>query len=176
MVARVVDALLATPARPIVVVTGHDASHVRQALGARSIQLVHNPDFADGLSTSLRAGLKALGPAVEGALVCLGDMPWVSPAALERLLAEFNPAEGRAICVPCYGGKRGNPVLWSSRYFPEMERLVGDVGARELLDLHAEAVALVALDEPGVTLDVDTREMLEALDGPGPGKAGGSDA
>jgi molybdenum cofactor cytidylyltransferase len=163
MVAHVVDAALASQARPVVVVTGNEAERVAAALGDRPVQRVHNADFAAGISGSLKAGLKALGDEVDGALVCLADMPLLGAATLDRLIAAFNPVEGRAICVPTWNGKRGNPVLWSRRFFPEMAELAGDVGARHLIGEHAELVCEVAMADDAVLLDIDTPEALASL-------------
>ena len=163
MVARTVDALHASAATDIVVVTGHQADAVRQVLADRAVAFVHNPDYAGGLSTSLKAGLAALPEDADGVLVCLGDMPLVGPAHLDKLIAAFNPVEGRLICVPTHDGKRGNPVLWARRFFAEMAGLSGDVGARGLLERHADAICEVAMSDAGVLLDVDTPAALDAL-------------
>jgi len=162
MIARVVAAVLATRARPVVVVTGHDAASVRGALSGQEVTFVHNPRYAEGMSTSLRAGIKGIGD-VDGALICLGDMPRIRPADLEALLCAFAPDGGRPIVVPTWQGRRGNPVLFAARYFPEMCALTGDVGARVVLEKHATAVCSVAMSDHGVTLDVDTVEALAAL-------------
>ncbi|MEE8247676.1 MAG: molybdopterin-binding/glycosyltransferase family 2 protein [Alphaproteobacteria bacterium] len=167
MVARVVDAVLASPARPVIVVTGHQEAKLRDTLEGREVRFVHNPDYAEGLSTSLKRGVAALGPEVDGVLVCLGDMPRVAPVHLERLIAAFGPAEGRAICVPTRDGKRGNPVLWGAEFFDEMKELAGDVGARHLIGEHPEALHEVAMDDEAVLVDVDTPEALIALDSGG---------
>ena len=124
---------------------------------------MHNPDFAQGLSTSLKRGIAALPADLDGVLVCLGDMPLISGRHLDRLIAAFNPLEGRAIVVPTRRGKRGNPVLWSTRFFPEMSALAGDVGARHLIGEHAELVAEVEMDDDAIFVDIDTPEALEAL-------------
>jgi molybdenum cofactor cytidylyltransferase len=165
MVARAVDALIASAATDIVVVTGHQADQVRAVLAGRAVAFVHNPEFAGGLSTSVKAGIAALPEDADGALVCLGDMPLVGPAHLDRLIAAFNPLEGRLICVPTYDGQRGNPVLWARQLFGEMAGLSGDVGARGLLERHADAVCEVAMNDAGVLLDVDTPAALSALAG-----------
>jgi molybdenum cofactor cytidylyltransferase len=163
MVVRAVDALLATPARPVLVVVGHQAAEVRAALAGRPVTFVDNPDYAEGLSTSLRAGVAALGD-VDGVIVGLGDMPWVRAEHVRALLAAFDPAGGRSICVPVHEGKRGNPVLLGARHFPAVHRLRGDVGARALIEQHADEVCAVPVADGGVTLDVDTREALAALE------------
>ena len=163
MIAGVVDAILATRARPVIVVTGHEGERVRAALAGREVTFVHNPRYAEGMSTSLRAGLGQLGDDLDGALVCLADMPRVRPAHLEALLGAFDPDDGRALCVPTWERRRGNPVLFAARYFPEMCLVEGDVGARALLEKHADTVCYVPMDDRGVTVDVDTPEALEAL-------------
>jgi molybdenum cofactor cytidylyltransferase len=160
MVTRAVDAALASQADPVIVVVGHDAPKVREALGARTVRVVENPDFADGLSTSVRAGLAALPSDVDGALFMLGDMPRVTAVHLDRLIAAFNPAEGRAICMPTFRAKRGNPVLWASRFFPELATLSGDAGARGLIGQHSDQLCEVEMADGGVLLDVDTPEAL----------------
>ena len=128
MVARAVEAALASRARPVIVVTGHDSARLRAAIGDRPVTVIENPAFASGMASSLKAGITALPAEIDGALVCLADMPRVGPQTLDRLIAAFNPLEGRAICVPSWDGKRGNPVLWAKRFFPEMASLAGDTG------------------------------------------------
>jgi molybdenum cofactor cytidylyltransferase len=163
MVARVVDNVLASRARPVVVVTGHQQDEVRAALKGRSVLYAHNPHFADGLSSSLRTGLAALPANTDGALVVLGDMPLVAGAMLDRLIEAFDPEEGRAIVLPTFNGKQGNPMLWARRFFPAMAALSGDVGARHLAAENAEATSEVEMGDDAVLRDFDTPEALETL-------------
>lgn len=165
MVARVVDAALASSARPVVVVTGHQAEAVRAALAGRDVTFVHNPDFATGLASSLRQGLGALPADCDGALVAQGDMPRLTADHFERLVAAFSPVEGRAIIVPTWAGKRGNPVLWAARFFPEMKAVAGDVGAKHLIGEHADVVREVESPDDAVLLDVDTPDVLARVRG-----------
>lgn len=162
MVAQVAEAVAASSATPVVVVTGHEDERVRSVLAGREVVFVHNPDYAEGLSTSLRRGLAALPAEVDGAVICLGDMPTVTAAHIDRLIAAFAPASGKTICVPTHDGKRGNPVLWGRRHFREMIELAGDVGARHLIGQHADAVAEVPMEDAAVLLDLDTPEALAA--------------
>jgi molybdenum cofactor cytidylyltransferase len=166
MIARIADAVLASSAGPVVVVTGFEPKRVRAALAGRELTIVHNQDYADGLSTSLKCALKALDHevdgAVDGAVVCLGDMPGVSAAHIDKLIAAFDPVEGRGICVPTFNGKRGNPVLWDRRYFSGIAEVAGDVGARHLIGEHADAVCEVAMGDDGVLTDLDTPAALAA--------------
>jgi molybdenum cofactor cytidylyltransferase len=167
LIARVVDTALASPARPVCVVTGHDAGALRAALSGREVVFAHNPAPEAGLASSLRAGLAALPAGLDGVLVCLGDMPWVRPAHLAALLAAFAAPE-RPICVPRFEGRRGNPVLWPARHFGAMAALAGDAGARGLLDAHAAEVCYVPVADAGVTRDVDTPADLPAARGAPP--------
>jgi molybdenum cofactor cytidylyltransferase len=163
MVARVVDHLLASKVRPILVVTGHRAPEIRQALAGRNVRFVQAEHHADGLAESLKAGLQALPEEAVAALICLGDMPLVQGAAIDRIVAAYDPDEGRRIVVPTYEGAFGNPVLWDRIFMPEMMALTGDTGARALLKRHPEAVAEVPMDDDSVLRDFDTPESLEAL-------------
>ena len=163
MVTRAADAALDSGVDPVIVVTGHEHEQVEAALTGRAVQIIHNPDFAEGMSTSLRAGLSALPGDTGAAVICLGDMPHIDAGLISRLVEAFDPAAGRAICVPTYKGKRGNPVLWSARYFGEMRRLAGDVGARHLIGEHSDAVHEVECGDAAVTFDVDTPEALKSL-------------
>ena len=163
MVVRTAQRLLSSRARPIVAVLGNQAEAVDAALGRLPVERVGNPSYAEGLSTSLKRGLAALPPGIDGVIVCLGDMPLVAGRDLDRLIAAFNPLEGRAIVVPTRRGKRGNPVLWARRFFPEMTELAGDVGAKHLIGEHAELVAEVEMDSDSVLVDIDTPDALAEL-------------
>ncbi|HMU39263.1 MAG TPA: molybdopterin-binding/glycosyltransferase family 2 protein [Pseudomonadota bacterium] len=160
LVAHIVDELLKTNVRPIVVVTGHQAEQVAAAMSGRSVVLVHNPDFANGLSTSLQKGVTKLGSSIEGALFCLGDMPFVRAEHVESLVAAFEPSDGREVIVPTFDGKRGNPVLFSARFFPAIRELQGDKGAKDLIVAAQSAVCMVPLRDDGVLRDIDTQESL----------------
>lgn len=168
VICRVVAAALASHLRPVVVVTGHEAEEVRAALADlvrdHDIRFVHNPDYAEGMSTSLRAGLAALPEEIGGAAILLGDMPRVAADLVDRLAAAISPEQGALIAVPVREGRRGNPVLWSRRFFAELAAISGDTGARHLIGEHGDAVAEVAVDDEAAFIDIDTREELEAAD------------
>jgi molybdenum cofactor cytidylyltransferase len=160
LVRSTVRAVLKSRARPVIVVTGHEAKGVAEALAGLDVTIVHNPNFADGLSTSLKAGIKALPPGIDGAVLTLGDMPGISGTHIDRLIAGFSPKEGRSIVVPVHQAKRGNPVLFSSAILPEMAEIEGDTGARHIIGQHAEDVAEVDLGTDAIFVDVDTIEAL----------------
>jgi molybdenum cofactor cytidylyltransferase len=160
MVRRVAGTVLASTAAPVVAVIGHERDRVRAALGGLKLRCIYNPDYTAGISTSLKRGLAALPDDIDGVVICLGDMPRLEAAAIDRLIAAFNPSEGRAIVVPTTRGKRGNPVLWGKRFFAEMQEIAGDVGARHLIGAYPEAVAEVEIAGDGTLLDIDTPEAL----------------
>jgi molybdenum cofactor cytidylyltransferase len=158
-----VEQALASHARPVIVVTGHQREQVEAALAGLAVTFVHNPDYADGMSTSVKAGIAAVPADADGAIVCLGDMPQVDATLIDRLLAAFDPEKGALAVVPTTDGKRGNPVVWSRRFFPELTALGGDVGARHLIASYPEAVAEVAVAGRGALVDVDTPDALKEL-------------
>jgi molybdenum cofactor cytidylyltransferase len=151
-----VEAALKSDADPVVVVLGHRPDDVSAVLPAEVIT-VNNPDFAGGLSTSLAVGIGALPEGTSGAAVLLGDMPGVGPELVNRLIAAWLPGK---ICVPMHGGQRGNPVLWDACFFPEIQTLSGDRGARGLLLGQSHAIIEVPADA-SVLRDVDTPQDLD---------------
>ncbi|WP_043363926.1 NTP transferase domain-containing protein [Belnapia sp. F-4-1] len=165
MVARVVDNALASRARPVVVVTGYEHERVEAALAGRAVILAHAEDYAEGLSASLKAGLAALPKDIDGVVICLGDMPLVAGPMIDRLLAAFDPEEGRAIVMPTFRGKQGNPMLWAMEFLPEMMTISGDVGARHLAGKHADRVAEVEMADDAVLRDFDTTDALKKAPG-----------
>lgn len=163
IVRHVAEAALASQARPVVVVTGHQADDVRQALRGLDVAFVDNADYAAGISTSVKAGIAALSLRADGAVIVLGDMPELTGAQIDRLIAAFAPKEGRSIVVPVRNGRRGNPVLWAARYFDDMRAITGDAGAKHLLGAHGDQITEVDLASDSVLADIDTPEALEAL-------------
>ncbi len=161
IVARVAGAAIASGANPVVAVTGFDAARIAAALEGQNVAVAHNPAFAEGLSGSLRTGLKALPADCDGTLVLLGDMPAIDGSVLDALMAAFAATD--AICVPVYRGQRGNPILWGATYFAEMMTLTGDVGAKHLLARHEDRVIDVPVASSGIFADVDTPADLARL-------------
>ncbi|MEJ0013253.1 MAG: molybdopterin-binding/glycosyltransferase family 2 protein [Bauldia sp.] len=155
------EAAVGSGAASLTVVTGYAPQEVEAALAGLDVARVHNPDFAGGLSTSLRAGLASLFDDVDAAVVLLADMPAVTSATVDRLIEAFRPG---GIVVPSFAGQRGNPVVWSRRFFPELMAVTGDTGGRRLIEAHRDAVVEIELGAD-IALDVDTPEALAALGG-----------
>jgi len=160
LVRIVVDEAVASHAKPVIVVVGHERGEVEKALAGLPVQFVHNPDFAQGLGTSLKAGIAAVPAEADGAIACLADMPQVDASLLNRLIAAFDPDRGALIVMPTAEGRRGNPVLWSRRFFPDLMAIEGDVGARHFIGRYSEAAVEVPLEGKAALVDVDTPEAL----------------
>jgi molybdenum cofactor cytidylyltransferase len=163
LVRIVAEQALASAARPVIVVTGHEREKVEAALAGLPVSFAHNPHYADGLGGSLKTGIAAIPAEVDAAVVCLGDMPQVDAALIDGLIAAFDPDRGALVIVPSSDGRRGNPVLWSRRFFPDLMAVEGDIGARNLIARYAEAVTEVPVTGTAALVDVDTPESLASV-------------
>ncbi|WP_337660519.1 nucleotidyltransferase family protein [Anderseniella sp. Alg231-50] len=157
MVRGVVEAALAADLEPVIVVTGHEADDVRQALSGLDVDFAHNADFATGQAGSLKTGIAAVPQACTGAMILLADMPAVNVAIINRLVGEF--ADEACIVVPRHEGKRGNPVILGRGTFAGLEKTSGDRGARNLLA--GDNVRMIDIDTDAVLRDFDTPESLQ---------------
>lgn len=158
VVRRAVETVLAAGFDPVVIVTGDPAAGVLAALKGLPVRPVHNPDANLGMSSSIAAGVRAVG-VVDGVAIVLGDMPWLTLADIAALRDAF-VASRDGVCVPVAGGRRGNPVIWPARLLDDLLRLTGDTGARGLLERFSEAVREVPVEGTGVLRDVDVPEDL----------------
>jgi molybdenum cofactor cytidylyltransferase len=157
------EAVKASRAGPIVTVIGHDATKVSVALLGIDTHMVYNPDYAEGMATSLKAGIAAVPDTSAGALILLGDMPHVTAEIINRLLAAFADNPMAKAVVPMVAGQRGNPILIGRTLFADVMTLDGDRGARKLLDAAGDSVIEVSIDDAAVLTDVDTPEALADL-------------
>jgi molybdenum cofactor cytidylyltransferase len=161
VVRHVVETALASRVSPVVVVTGYCAAAVAATLSGLPIETIENRAFAKGLSESLKCGVRNVPADCEGAVILLGDMPFVRPALIDALVEAFDPAR-RAICVPVRNGRRGNPVLWGRAFFPELLALEGDAGGKRLMTLHEDVLCELDAGDDGPLIDIDTPEDLKA--------------
>ena len=165
---RMLDRILATLKEAgidrVVVVLGDHASEIRNAVRIPPATVVENPDFADGMASSLRAGVRASGPRSKTVMVVLADQPFVSPDTLRRLVRRAEGDDG-SIFIPTYKGVWGNPVLFDTRLAPEVERIGGDVGCRAMFPNHAGEIREVPVEDPGILVDIDTEAELRGLEG-----------
>ncbi|MDX6807276.1 nucleotidyltransferase family protein [Terrihabitans rhizophilus] len=163
---RAVDAALAAPLDPVILVTGADARDVeaaaraRAASAGRDLLCVHAAEHANGLSESLMAGLAAVPERCEGAVVFLGDMPNLPADIVARLIGALRPRHLAA--APLFRGQRGHPVLLRRELFPSLQDLQGDKGAGTVLPGLDDRLLLVEHDDPGIVFDVDRPEDLHS--------------
>lgn len=165
LVRAAVERVLAAGLDDVVVVTGREAEAVAGALRDLPVRIASNPRYAEGQSTSVRAGLDALAPGTEAAVIVLGDQPLADPRVIRRLVATFQ-ATHRPIAVPVYRDGRGNPALFAAALFEELRAVTGDRGGRDVIARDPARVAEVVVDAP-MPADVDTPEDYEAARGPG---------
>jgi molybdenum cofactor cytidylyltransferase len=162
MVRRVVDAALASSVSQVVVVVGHDRDAVTAALAGAPVATVENPEYAAGMSTSLRAGLAAVDAAADGVLILLGDQPFVTQTLIDTLVEAFI-ASGKAVVRPAVAGAPGNPVLVHASLIPELLTETGDVGGRHVIARHDDDVCLVEVADARELLDVDSLDEYEKV-------------
>ncbi len=156
---HVLDSAGASSLDELVLVVGHDADAVLEAVEPGRARVVINPLYGEGQSTSLRAGLASLRPGVHGALILLGDQPFVTTEIIDRLVAAFVETDA-PIVAPAVEGRRSNPVLMREDLFPALLAVSGDQGGREVVAGHAAETVLVPVESAAIDLDVDTQEQL----------------
>ncbi len=184
VLAHVIDAALASQARPIIIVLGHEAGKVRARITSftshPAIIIVENDKYLQGMSTSMYIGLQALisygykkgesSFVVDSALIMLGDQPMITSQVIDSLITAYR-ATGKHIVAPRYGGRRGNPVLFDMGLFPELLEVSGDEGGRTVLERHPQELELVEVSDALANYDVDTweayQQLLEAWEGKG---------
>lgn len=170
LVRRAAVQTLAAAAGPVLVVTGHQAEEIRAALAGLEVTLVHNPDYVEGMASSIAAAAQAVPATAAGLMIHLVDMPLVTAAHLAALVKAFVAADGKVIVRATAGGVRGNPVIFPRALFAGLQTLEGDSGARSLIEAAALPVLPVEIGEAGA-LDVDTVEAIIAAGGQLPGGA-----
>lgn len=153
IVRHTVEAALSSRVAQVIVVTRNNRDDVSASLLGLNISLVDNPTISAGLSQSLKCGIRKVPPHSVGAVILLGDMPYVRAEHINALIAAWAP--GR-ICVPVFRGRRGNPVLWDRSFFPAILGLAGDAGAKSLMSIHATATYEVPSPDQAILIDIDT--------------------
>lgn len=163
MISHAVQTLHKSGAKPIIVVTGYESERIREELKTSDVIFAHNTSYADGLSSSLKTGIRNIPDDCNAVIISLGDMPKVNTNHIKLLIEAYSADTGRAICTPTWNGKRGNPVLWANRFFAEMEEIEGDIGAKQLLSNNSEIVHEVEMPDNGILIDIDSPAMLTKI-------------
>ena len=149
----------------IVLVLGSSAEIIKQQLSpssTRNLKILVNPDYSQGMASSLRAGLSAIASDMDATLIILADQPFIQPETLKRIIDRYRHSDAQ-IVIPAYKGFRGNPVLLDRSVFEEVTALKGDIGCRAIFGDHADGIVKVEVDDIGVLLDIDNREDYEQL-------------
>lgn len=153
---------LASRIAKLIVVVGSRSAKVRDALVGLDVEIVDNPSFQQGQSTSLRMGLLAFPRSLSAALVLLVDQPFVDATLIDRLIGLYEET-GAAIVAPQHAGRRGNPVLFDHTLLPELLTVVGDTGAREVIGKHRDRLVTLELADDRAFADVDTWDDYQRI-------------
>ena len=162
LVRVVADQVLAASLDQVLVVVGHAQAAVTDALHVIPVQIVHNPQYMDGQSTSLKSGVAALSSEVTAALIVLGDQPFVTSTVIDTIITAWRASQS-PIVAPSYRGQRGHPVLFARSLFSELLAIDGDQGARSLLQRHRSALRLVPFDDQRPLIDIDTWQDYQQM-------------
>ncbi len=156
----VLDGLKQTLVDEIIVILGHQADQIKGELAFGSACVVLNDNYAEGMSTSIKAGISHVDPNADGALIIMVDQPLLKPSTIDQIVDGFT-RERSTITIPVYRGYRGNPVLVDRTVFPEMKKLTGDSGLRSVFANYSAKTLEVAVDDPGILIDTDTADELD---------------
>ena len=143
-----------------IVVLGHESEKVKSTLKGYELKSVYNALYKSGIGSSIKAGVESVSGTVDGIVIILGDMPGLTPEILDTLIGNFDPEKGMEICIPVYKNQAGNPVLWSKRFFPELCKLKGDTGGKQLLNEFTEFIVQCPVHLDTILQDIDTQEQL----------------
>ena len=156
---QTIDNYLNSEVNEVIVVLGHRAEEAKRIMAARPVKLAINPNYQQGMSTSIIAGLNMVDSRAWAVVIALGDQPFIDSQTLNRLIDEFCNHD-KGIVIPVCRGRRGHPVIFSIRYKGELLRLKGDIGGREIIDRYPGDVLEVAVNCEGICIDVDTVDTL----------------
>jgi molybdenum cofactor cytidylyltransferase len=167
LIERVLDAALASRLKQTILVLGHEHRKILQALENKikhpRLAVVINKRYHEGQSISLIAGFLRIKDTYPSVMFLLGDQPMLNTETINRLLDKFWSCD-KDICVPVYHGKRGNPTIFSNRFYHLIMHLRGDTGAREIIRAHPDCVLRMEVDDPHLFFDIDTQKDLASLE------------
>jgi len=158
---QAIDNLLNSSVDETIVVVGHKAEEITKRIAARPVKIVINPDYREGMSTSIIAGLILADPRSQAIMLALGDQPLVASRTINQLIEAFN-SQNKGIAVPTYQGRRGHPIIFDIKYKAELFKLKGDIGGREIIRNHPKDVLKVDVDSESVVSDIDTEDDYQS--------------
>jgi len=159
---QVLENVRGSGVKDIVLVLGHEAEKIRERISTENLNVVINESYQQGMGTSLRAGLAALPPGVDAALIILADQPFIRPKTLGLIMDQYKRSSAQ-IVIPTYKGFRGNPVLLDRSVFSEVMALTGDIGCRAIFGNHLEGIVKQPVEDIGILLDLDDKEDFELM-------------
>ena len=162
LLAWVIEAAIQSSLAQVILVLGYKAAEIQKSLDYPNISIIHNPKYQQGQSSSVRHGIKTLNSSIDAAIFLLGDQPLIKPKTINTLIAAYMEKQS-LIIVPSYQGKRGNPVIFDRRLFPQLETLSGDSGGKALFNKNADQLTMIDVDDPGIHADIDTLNDYERL-------------
>ena len=162
---QTLDNLLQSRVDEVIVVVGNKADEMLKRIGKRPVKVITNPDFRQGMATSIIKGLGLVDPKASAVMLVLADQPLIDSQTINKLLDAF-ASHDKGIVIPVYQGKRGHPIIFAGKYKAALLQLKGDIGGRELVGQHPGDVLEVPVASRGVALDIDTPDDYRSLDTP----------
>ena len=152
---QTVDNLLNSKVSEVIVVLGYKAEEAMPKITAKPVKIAINPVYHQGMSTSIIAGLNLIDDRGEAVMLVLADQPFVDSKIINELVQQFY-AHKKGIVIPTYQGRRGHPIIFTIKYKTELLGLKGDTGGRQIIEKHPDDILEVAVDSPGINIDIDT--------------------
>lgn len=164
LLGQIVENLLQSQAAETIVVLGYQAEKIIPQIAREPIRIVVNPDFEQGMSSSIKCGLSHISEAADGVMIVLGDQPLIEKETIDLLIEKHRQSE-RGIILPVYKGIRGHPVIFKMKYKDELLRLTGDIGGRQIIEWHPSDVLEVEVDSESVVISIDAESDYQSLVG-----------
>ena len=161
MIVHAIESVKNSRVNKTTLVTGYQREIVERAVQGIEIEIIYNPNFTEGLSSSIKSIGHKLTKNVDAVILCLGDMPGITSTHINSLIKAFKNNPNRQIVIPTYKGRRGNPVLWGKKHFPLLVNLSGDRGAKVLFQNNENNITEVQIEDEAILTDLDTPEALE---------------
>jgi len=166
LIQHTTEIILSSNANPVYLVLGYGAPEIERYLQGNPMNMVHNPNWQQGMTTSIQAGVEAVTEKVKGYMICLADLPLMETGDYNHLLTCFEQAQqgdARCIAAPSFQGERGNPVIFSSTWKPEIMALQGPDGCRSIVQANTHHLVSIPMADNRAKADVDTPEAYERL-------------
>ncbi len=166
LLVKLVASVCASDVGQVLVVIGHEAEKIRRELNEFPLNFVYNPNFSEGMTTSIKSGVKVVSHECDGLLICLGDMPFINTSEINKLIHAYvkNRIKGEGlIVVPVFKRQRGNPVLFSIEFRNDILEHKKESGCKEVIMKNSDSVMEIEMDDEKMLLDVDTMEDYQSV-------------